>query len=280
MKPIFVMGVEHSGTTIVYRMLAQHPELCWCSNYTVNNGSYSKGRNVPFAPLLGRVARDVIGVPWKKRLDRHAGLKWFAPEPLESFRWNEILPNEQLVYPAAIEDSALAQELQMFVANECHMAKKARFLAKRPFLSRHVLTIDRAFPDARYVYLLRDGKAVALSLKAKFNQTPIGDERAFEWAADYWRELTVFWQDYVLPYLGDKVLVIRYEEFCENPGRFLGKIEKHCGLTPHSYRGVPESLRVTNERRYQGISLAVKKTVNTHLEPVLSSVGYLPFKLH
>ena len=37
-RAIFVVGVEHSGTTILYRMLARHPDLAWLSHYSMRDG--------------------------------------------------------------------------------------------------------------------------------------------------------------------------------------------------------------------------------------------------
>ena len=33
-RPIFIIGVGRSGTTILYNLLSIHPELCWFSRYS------------------------------------------------------------------------------------------------------------------------------------------------------------------------------------------------------------------------------------------------------
>ena len=34
-KPIFIVGVPRSGTTLMYRLLGQHPSLAWFSTNTL-----------------------------------------------------------------------------------------------------------------------------------------------------------------------------------------------------------------------------------------------------
>ena len=47
-RAIFVVGVEHSGTTILYRMLARHPDLAWLSHYSMRDGEIPNRCRVPF----------------------------------------------------------------------------------------------------------------------------------------------------------------------------------------------------------------------------------------
>ena len=47
-KPIFIIGSGRSGTTILYRLLCLHPDLCWFSNYS---------NRFPYLPVLSSIQR-------------------------------------------------------------------------------------------------------------------------------------------------------------------------------------------------------------------------------
>ena len=60
-KPIFIIGSGRSGTTILYKLLSIHPEVCWFSNYS------DIFPNNPFLPILHRIIDiPLIGKELKK----------------------------------------------------------------------------------------------------------------------------------------------------------------------------------------------------------------------
>ena len=63
MSPVFVFGVDHSGTTILYRMLAYHPDLTWFSQFSLRRGEIPGRRRRPIADgsiLMLRVLRAPV----------------------------------------------------------------------------------------------------------------------------------------------------------------------------------------------------------------------------
>ena len=62
-RPIFILGNIRSGTTILYNLLATHPEVCWFSNYS------DRYPNANAVPLLHRLLDlPVLGNHFKTRL--------------------------------------------------------------------------------------------------------------------------------------------------------------------------------------------------------------------
>ena len=98
-------------------------------------------------------------------------------------------------------------------------------LAKWPDFHQHFAVLDEAFPQARFVHIVRDGRAVALSLRPKFERTLARDE-ALEAAARHWVEVlartdTAREVD---------VLEVRYEDFCEDVHGVIHAVLDHAGL--------------------------------------------------
>src|SRR5262245_19958994 len=52
LSPIFVFGASHSGTTILYRILAYHPDLTWFSQLSLGNGEVPGRRTRPGSGVL------------------------------------------------------------------------------------------------------------------------------------------------------------------------------------------------------------------------------------
>ena len=84
-------------------------------------------------------------------------------------------------------------------------------LAKWPEFHQNLDLLAEAFPQAHFVHIVRDGRPIALSLRAKFERTLDHDE-ALQAAARHWvdaltrtdaaREIDV--------------LEVRYEDFCRD----------------------------------------------------------------
>ena len=72
---IFVMGAQHSGTTILYKMIALHPDVTWFSQFSKRDGSIPGRFRFPGYRLLDHILR---------RRFRHSWLKEEGPS-LQSF---------------------------------------------------------------------------------------------------------------------------------------------------------------------------------------------------
>jgi len=73
-RPIFILGNIRSGTTILYNLLATHPDVCWISNYS---DRYPRASAIPLIhrlhdlPVIGdrlktRIIHDkpFVLIPW------------------------------------------------------------------------------------------------------------------------------------------------------------------------------------------------------------------------
>jgi hypothetical protein len=224
-SPVLVLGVDHSGTTILYRMLAYHPSLAWFSQFSLRGGQIPGRTRRPGADRLDRVLRR-FPHGWQKSRSRVG--RFIVPRPGEEPPiWNYLLQDEAT-------DAARVRS--------CLRAFSKRFdgqpvLAKRPAFLRHLDLLHAAFPQARYVHIVRDGRPVALSLRDKKmrlealagGELDPGEtlhESALEWVDGLER---------VHSTPGIDPLEIRYEDLCADVHGVIGSVLRHAGLDTESF---------------------------------------------
>jgi hypothetical protein len=100
------------------------------------------------------------------------------------------------------------------------------WVAKENNLFDHALSIVGVYPEARFVYLVRDGRDVACSIR----KIPTHDQHpyfiALEWREEQRKAIEVY-QD-LLP--SGRCRLVRYEELIEAPERELGALCQWLGL--------------------------------------------------
>jgi hypothetical protein len=206
--PLLILGVRRSGTTLLRVMLDRNPELA------VPDESY-------FIPQLA---------------DRHAG-------KIDPDAFVDDLRRIPTLLEWAVDAEDVRRRLRpgmpvgdaIGAVYESYAAAhgKPRWGDKTPMYMRHLALLERLFPEARYVHLIRDGRDAALS----FLQMPDGVVTK-TWAhpttvADFacqWRTEVEAAQA-----LGGRVgtsryLEVRYEDLVESPERHLEDITEFAGL--------------------------------------------------
>lgn len=162
-----LLGAGRSGTTLLYKILAMHSKVAYVSNYV---------QKLPSLPSLSVVNRLLHRRPSVKRrawfLDeggaymnsKRQRLQALVPTPFEG----EALYAHCGVplTPAAgtpVDPAAVARLRAAFaVMRRC--AAGDTVMTKRTANNRRVPWLAAAFPRARYIHLVRDGRAVAYSL--------------------------------------------------------------------------------------------------------------------
>ena len=238
MDPVFLFGVDHSGTTVVYRMLAYHPDLVWFSQFTLRDGSIPGRSRRPGAGFFEPLLR-FIPHAWDK--GDPAWRRWLGPRPGEEGQiWDHLL-TDRAAAPGAVREC-----LTEFA--ERHGGK--RVLAKRPAFGSHLEILNEAFPRARFVHIVRDGRAVAMSVGAKLTaagspEVAPPQTEAVRVAAHGWVEAL----DRVAAAApGIALLELRYEDFCADVHGALRTVLQHARLDPERFpfRRCPRKLEVRN----------------------------------
>jgi hypothetical protein len=150
-KPIIIVGTGRCGSTVFHRLLATHPQVMWLSGF-----SYF----FPATPALNRWAVTAMGNPLLRRL---LGSKI---RPGEQYRfWDRhsygfSQPCRDLV--GADVSSRVKRQVREALAPML-TPKRNRALLKITGWPR-IGFLNEIFEDAKFIHIVRDGRAVASSL--------------------------------------------------------------------------------------------------------------------
>jgi hypothetical protein len=207
--PVVVLGVSRSGTTLLKQMLDRHPQLA------IPTESY-------FLPQLW----DRHG----ERPDRKAFLADLPP--LARLRdWGVTDADVAERLPA---DPSFPEAVQAIYRAYADARGKPRFGDKTPSYMQELDLLERAFPGARYVHLIRDGRDAALSFvgltrKPTFN---LARPRGIGGFAVQWRREVEAARRFGRERLSGRYCELRYEDLVADPEPALRKV---CALIELGY---------------------------------------------
>ena len=274
-KSIFILGIEHSGTTILYRILARNKEFAWFSQYSILNNEIPGLKkyfinNFPVNRYL-----SCFQTHWTKDV----GERHFLPVPIEFGElWDYYLPQDKLFYTQEDAIKYPLNELKGRIEDELRRWKKNTILIKRPMLTRYIGLLNEVFSDPYFIVLIRDGKAVSLSNLIKFSKTPLRKTNALEQSIKYWAD-TANYIDSISKKL-DNLMIIRYEDFCNDVHGHINKILYFCNIQLRiNLSKVPTQLYPTNEKWFNKPTIQQKKLINKVAKNELKKFGYQTFNI-
>jgi hypothetical protein len=249
--PVFLIGVPRSGTTLLYKCLALHPGFTYLSNYNERLPRWEIASVLNRIPAYLPAARrrvwfggaDGNAYVYNNRRPLHHKL---LPMPTEgeSIFARCGLPEAPL--PADAPTGAEADALrETFERLRCHGGGR-RLLCKRIANNLRLPLLAQAFPDATFVLLTRDGRAVASSLR-KVNWWPDlwvfwygsttrqweaagGDP--WELAARHWVEEVAAIEVGVAAIPPEQLHALSYEAFTADPVGHLTRLAERAGMRP------------------------------------------------
>ena len=233
-SPVFVLGVRRSGTTLLRVMLDRHPQLA------VPDESY-------FIPQLADRHRGPIDVgDFLDDLERLPTLR----------QWGvDIAAVRPKLRPGQPPGEAIGAVYEVYA----EARGKGRWGDKTPMYMQRLPLLERLFPTAHYVHLVRDGRDCALS----FLQMPEGIVTR-SWAhprdaagfACQWRaEVTAAHK--LGRRVGGRLLEVRYERLVAEPEDTLRTICGHVGLPYDAgMLDYADSVDVTHQPHQQSLKRA------------------------
>lgn len=147
------------------------------------------------------------------------------PEQLTVWPDFEIPKEDFWTALCAITPFTVAEGFRTFYRMYAARHGKKRWGDKTPIYCKHLNTIRRVLPEARFIHIIRDGRDAALSLRRMWF-SPGWD---IETQASYWRDcvLTARAQG-----IGrNDYIEVRYEELVLNSRETLERVCGHIGLT-------------------------------------------------
>jgi omega-hydroxy-beta-dihydromenaquinone-9 sulfotransferase len=261
--PTYVYGAAHSGTTILYKLLALHPDFAWFSQFSHRRGAIPSRRSIPLAHVADRALRSVRTHDWHK--EKRPVARYVVPRPGEA--------HGILLYAVAAPTRAeAASRLRWLVDEECRLWSRTAFVAKPLPMMGHLDVLEAAHGNARLIHIVRDGRAVAASLKDKFMRSGESSREGVDQAASRWLDVLGEVERLQMP-----VLVLRYEDLCADVHGCLRRALAHAGVDPDAFpfSGIPTELTATNERRIRQLSDEELEAVQAAQATALRSFGYL-----
>lgn len=199
--PVVVLGVSRSGTTLLKEMLDSHSELA------IPTESY-------FIPQL-----------WHRH-SRRFDVDDFLDDLTRLARVREWGVTPEDVRSRLPAKPALADGIQAIYRSYADSQSKSRFGDKTPSYMQSLPLLERVFPSAQYVHLLRDGRDAALSFMAmrrrpRFN---LARPRRIASFASQWRLEVEGAAEFGRRVGSSRYLELRYEDLVREPEADLRRV--------------------------------------------------------
>lgn len=264
LPPVFLVGAGRSGTTLLYKLLAAHRAVGYLGNYQKRLPHWR------WTPLLHRLPACVPALKRRFWFDDEGGAyfnqrrRWLlnlVPSPSEAEPLYAAAGMLLTPAPEWRPDEATARRLRQAFERVRRLSGTRLVLSKRTANNRRLPALQAVFPQARYIHLLRDGRAVAYSLlKVHWwddhvlywnGRTPRqlvdGGADPVELAARNWTEEMASIEQGLRDIPPAQVLQVHYESLLAQPRRELQRMLDFMGLggeeDPAFWRTV-ESLRL------------------------------------
>lgn len=260
-RPIFIIGNFRSGSTLLHRLMAKDKENFRCfKTWEIYLAPAIAQRK--FFKALGLIDR-LLGYPLRSLIknfeDRTFGpirlhkIGLFEPEEEEGillYIWNSffiryLFPVKEEFAPFDFFDRIIpAPRRRRIMRFYYRCVQRLLFahggqgtlLSKNPCFSPKVMSLRETFPDARFIYLVRDPIETCMSKLSWFSvcfnffnscleKYPFKHETI---------ELMKLWYSYPVEFLKTlpkrRYLIIRYDDFVKDPEKTVKRIYEHFDL--------------------------------------------------
>ncbi len=240
----FLVGAGRSGTTLLYKLLCLHSGVAFISNYENRlkwlpdgwlSGLIATQKKLKLSAWFNRGNAYFIRRPWIKKLvpTPVEGESIYADCGVPLLAAGDYLPDEATV-------SSLRERFERFRRN----SDTKTFLSKRTANNRRLPLLQKVFPQARYIHLIRDGRDVAHSLsevewwddhvlwwdgRRAADAEAAGEDRISLCARNWVREIAVL-EESLADIPQEQKYQLRYEDLLNDPIGELSAVLAFIGL--------------------------------------------------
>jgi LPS sulfotransferase NodH len=256
-NPIFILGMARSGTTLLNDILSEHKQIAVLSE--------------------ANDIWDPTGFPWDAE-NHETPPVWVDAQAYTARWWRDTKPRQQQI-------RAVFGAYQVLV-------NKAYFINKTPFNTYRVPQLLEIFPEARFIHLVRDGRAVVQSYTrkeySKFQDSPqaFAPYNVYK-ADDISRYLADFWQQSLdivraedeklgLSKQG-RMIEIKYERLCEDMRGTMDSVCKFIGVSVNDFapKVWETETRSQNHKWKESFSEPLIADIHHRMDKGLREQGYL-----
>jgi hypothetical protein len=200
-QPVFVVGMNGSGTTMLLDNLGRHPSL------------YAFPRETRLIPFL-IASQQRFG-----DLDKDDNYRRLWEEVLAINVFEYVNGHKPVPLPENWRDrprglaSVLDGVFRYFAARE----GKQRWCEKTPQHVQHMDKLSELFPKARFIHVIRDGRDSAASFSRRWSRTP-------ELTIYRWKKVVALGRKQGRTLGGERYLEVRFEDLTTEPETWLRKI--------------------------------------------------------
>ncbi len=286
LKPVIVIGTGRSGTTIFHQILSTHPNLAWMSERTCEKH--------PAHPKLNAYLMKAIDIPIAGRLFKRN-------DQAECYTfWDHFAPGFSMpCRDLTARDLGAKQQKSLINAmSKMTTPQRDRLLVKITGWSR-LGFLHALFPDAKFIHVKRDGRAVSSSLlnvpwwlgwrgPENWRWGPLSQRYSSEWnrfdqsfsalAGIQWKILMDAIDKSKVEIPENQYMEIKYEELCENPQDIFRSVAKFCELEWSSKfeKNIAQYRLVnTNHKWGNDLSLRQRDDLEGVLNHELEKYGYV-----
>lgn len=243
MDPIFIVGTERSGTNLLRLMLNAHSNICVphpphiFKNFFPRLSAYGDLENDEnFRSLISDVLKSV---------------------KYHHYKWDVHFKTEEIFREASHRD--LLSVFSVVYDKALDASGKRRWGCKSTFMLDHVGEVKERFPSSKFIYVVRDGRDVALSAKGS-----IFNHYAVYYTAHLWKReqgVGLYWLKQL-----DKtnILLVKYEDLVSDAE---GEVKRICSfLSEEAEKPMLEFFKTSEAKKSASICKAWENTQKPIME--------------
>ena len=295
--PVFFIGMPRSGTTVVFEKYVEFDKCGWLSNYSEMFPAYPLINML--RPLLNNRFLSLQG-----RKKQYSSVRFgsrYMPQTDEAYAFWDLYARDDFSRNFLL--NVKASENEVLRVNRA-IAKTLQYQCKEYFATKltgpgRIAYLSSIFPEARFVHVVRDGRAVVNSLlkvafwknkggfDAPFWENGLSKDEMKPWldnrhpailAAIQWRKVIYSIRDESNRLASDQYIEIRYEDFVNSPGNCINDLYNFSGIETASKTvyDSKSSVNITdmNKKYLADMDESVLRDINDLLRPALQEFGY------